>query len=205
MKKTVIILFSFTVSTLAYANTSYIADNISLPVRSGPGLDQKISNRLLPGTKITILQKDDKTKYTQVEWAKGKSGWVSTHILTSQKPAIARLKIATLQIQQLKKQIAQLNSKTANTLSAATNINPDITQASSIKKLQLAMENLTAENRKLTRQIQQTAGGSSNTESPPMVGSEIDWFLWGGFVVGLSFGAGILITKIRWRKDRLFT
>ncbi len=217
---TITLLTLLFISTLTSAKTVYIAENISTPVYAGPGLGEKISNRLLPGTKVTVIKKDNRKKFALVEWAKGKSGWLSTRKLTSLKPALARLKIAGYEMDTLRKKIKLLesNKKTLKGKKAVVaSIDPSLfnsfnetisNQAQSISKLQVAIEALTKNNKDLSKQITMTSKTfekPDGTKVTVTAGNEIDWFLWGGFVVALSFISGILITKVRWRKDRLFS
>ena len=224
--KIYVFLLSAFLSSIVHAKSTYVAETISTPLYSSPGTNQKITNWLLPGTKVKLLQKDPSGKYALIEWSKGKSGWIQLRKLTNLKPAIARLKIAGYQMDSMRKKIKLLEAKLKSkgnasnkpTQVASTKIDSTMfskmnstisTQAQSIAKLQAAIENLTQQNKALSQQIAHTTkiikspnGGSSLSSAS---GTQVDWFMWGGFVVALSFISGILITKIRWRKDRLFS
>jgi len=213
----------FLISTLACAESAYIAENISTPVFTVPGEGRKVSNRLLPGTKVTIIKQDDQKKFALVEWAKGRTGWLSTRKLTSVKPAIARLKIAKYQMDALRKKIKLLETKVKiagkrKKGQMVASLDPKIfvefrktidIQAISISSLKTAIDSLTKQNKHLSKKIGETSENSKNyhgkSNAVAASGNEVDWFLWGGFVVALSFISGILITKVRLRKDRIFS
>ncbi|HUV50221.1 MAG TPA: TIGR04211 family SH3 domain-containing protein [Anaerolineae bacterium] len=81
------ILFCSTVQ----AETMYISDDIRITLRTGPGIDHKISAMIKSGQEVEVLQPDD--EWTQVKLPNEREGWVLTRFLTYDKPCRLELEI----------------------------------------------------------------------------------------------------------------
>ncbi len=99
-------------STLGHAETAYISDKLTVPMRSGPSNSHRILHHGLPaGTKMEVLKREG--DFSQIVTSRGTQGWVPTQYLTSQPIARDRLRAAQSEVQRIRseldKQKAALN------------------------------------------------------------------------------------------------
>jgi len=78
---------------LSYAETMYVIDKIIITVRSQPGSDYKIIDRLGSDEKVEVLRTGE--SWTYVSFKDSKTGWVLTRYLTKETPK--SVKIAKLE------------------------------------------------------------------------------------------------------------
>ena len=102
-------------SAISAAETVYISDALTVPLRSGPSNAYRILHRGLPsGTKMEVLGRDEESGFTQIRTSRGTEGWIPTQYLVSEPIARERLIVANREIQRLngllKKQETQLGS-----------------------------------------------------------------------------------------------
>src|SRR3954462_11102916 len=84
------------------AETLYISDQLTVPLRRGPSNGHKIINAALPsGTALEVLGEDQAAGFTQVRTPNGIEGWVPTQYLANQRPARDQLATALKRIQTL--------------------------------------------------------------------------------------------------------
>jgi len=100
---------------VAVAETVYISDMLTVPLRSGPSNAYRILHRGLPsGTQMEVLGRDEEAGFTQIRTAQGTEGWIPTQYLVDQPIARDRLVAANREIERLtalmKKQQTQLGS-----------------------------------------------------------------------------------------------
>lgn len=81
--------------TPAVAQTRYVTDQWSLPVRSGPGTDRKIFTFLKSSDRVQVIANEE--EWSQVALSDGREGWVLSRYLTVEKPN--KLALAELQTQ----------------------------------------------------------------------------------------------------------
>jgi SH3 domain protein len=111
-------------ASASFAETVWISDEFTVPVRSGPSDGHRIVHRGLPsGTELQVLGVDAAAGYTHVRTSGDLDGWISSQYLV--KEPIARIQLATAnnKIQALDKQLAQRNeslSELRSTSSEAT-------------------------------------------------------------------------------------
>lgn len=99
----------------APADTVYISDALTVPLRSGPSNAYRILHRGLPsGTQMHVLSRDEESGFTQIRTSRGTEGWIPTQYLVDQPIARERLLIANREIESLnalvKKRDTQLGS-----------------------------------------------------------------------------------------------
>lgn len=101
------VVLSTGVTGHAYAETAYISDELTVPLRSGPSGRHRILHAGLPsGTVLEIISVDEEAGFTQIRTQRGSEGWVRTQYLVSE--PIARTKLA-----QAQRRIAQLENAVA--------------------------------------------------------------------------------------------
>lgn len=92
----------------SYAQTAYISDKLTVPLRSGPSNANRILHRGLPsGTQLEILARDDDSGFVQIRTARGTEGWLPAQYLLDEPIARDRLIIANRRIDELSSTVAQ--------------------------------------------------------------------------------------------------
>ncbi len=95
-------------SPVLRAETAWVSDEFTVPVRSGPSDGHRIVHRGLPsGTELEVLGADAAAQYTHIRTAGGVEGWIASQYVVKQ--PIARIQLATAnnRIQALERQLAQ--------------------------------------------------------------------------------------------------
>lgn len=90
------------------AQTVWISDEFTVPMRSGPSNEHRIVHRGLPsGTELEVLGADTAAQYTRVRTAGGLEGWIDTQYIARAPIARVQLEVANNRIQSLERQLAQ--------------------------------------------------------------------------------------------------
>ena len=197
------------------ATQKYITDEFEVTMRSGTSTANEILRMLKSGQAVTILEEDVDTKYSLVEVEDGKKGYVLNRYLVdspSSKFQLDQLQIksakqeetnALLQTQ-IKKLQADLEIEQSDSGSLKAALLATETELSRVRD---AAENtliIVDENEELKVRVDQL------TQNNLMLGeqnaslkdsSNMDWFIRGAGVSLIAFLLGILITRIRWRKQ----
>ena len=197
------------------ATQKYITDEFEVTMRSGTSTANEILRMLKSGQAVTILEEDVDTKYSLVEVEDGKKGYVLNRYLVdspSSKFQLDQLQIksakqeetnALLQTQ-IKKLQADLEIEQSDSGSLKAALLATETELSRVRD---AAENtliIVDENEELKVRVDQL------TQNNLMLGeqnatlkdsSNMDWFIRGAGVSLVAFLLGILITRIRWRKQ----
>jgi len=201
-------------NTLA-ATQKYITDEFEVTMRSGTSTANDILRLLKSGEAVSVLEEDLDTQYSFVELDDGKKGYILNRYLVSKRSAKDRL--AQLEIKAAEQQeanaILQFEIKNLQ-----TDLDKEQSDGSSAKAALLATEN------KLTRITKASRNTLSivdeNDELKSIVdnlvknnailskknatlkdSSNMDWFIRGAGVSLAAFVLGIIITRIRWRKQ----
>ena len=96
----------------AYANTVYISDELTVPLRSGPSGQHRIIHAGIPsGTQLTIIGEDADAGFTQIRTQRGTDAWVRTQYLVTEPVAKLRLASAQREIAQLRQRIARSDER----------------------------------------------------------------------------------------------
>ena len=89
------------------AESAYISDELTVPLRSGPSNAHRILHRGLPsGTQLEIIGRDDDAGFTQVRTSRGTEGWIRSQYLVSQPIAKMRLAAAQRELSNAKRELA---------------------------------------------------------------------------------------------------
>ncbi|MCZ6712076.1 MAG: TIGR04211 family SH3 domain-containing protein [Gammaproteobacteria bacterium] len=94
------------------AQTVYIADSLTVPLRSGPSNAYRILHRGIPsGTQMEVLGRDEESGFTQIRTTRGTEGWIPTQYLVDQPIARDRLVLANREIETLQTRLDQQESE----------------------------------------------------------------------------------------------
>jgi SH3 domain protein len=190
------------------AETLYISDQFTVPLRRGPSNGHKIINAALPsGMALEVLGEDKAAGFTQVRTPNGTDGWVPSQYLTSQPAARDQLAAATKRVQALEAQLKSTRENFQDTRSAqsqAERRNSDLEKQAQQLQVQLdevkrvsatslaqyeENKRLKTENQQLHAQVTDLSGKVNQLQSH----TQLNWLLGGGALVllGLVLGAWI--------------
>lgn len=89
------------------AETAYISDELTVPLRSGPSNAHRILHQGLPsGTQLEVLERDADSGFAQIRTRRGTEGWIRGQYLVDEPIAKHRLVAANRQIEQLQSRLS---------------------------------------------------------------------------------------------------
>jgi SH3 domain protein len=196
--------------------TSYVSDELTVPMRSGTSNQHRIVSFIKSGTPLKVHEVSEDGSYSRVSAPDGKEGWVENNHLVNQQSARDRLVSANNKlnksretIKDLKKTIVELKSDNSNLgrqLASAekqgSKLENDMAHLKKVtanpaalanknRALQDDLNNVTKLNEQLKDENQRLSDDS-----------EKEWFILGASVSLGSLLFGLLITRIRWQKKR---
>jgi SH3 domain protein len=200
---------------LAAAETRYITDEFEVTMRSGTSTSNSIVRMLRSGQAVTVLEEDLASQYSLVETDDNKKGYVLSRFLMevpAARQSLQELRVSfdqqSSRIDSQNAEISELNQSLAQeksdnqalkaTLRASEQELAEVRGAArdtlnileQNKRLQTVLDELREEKAQLT---EINAELSDSTR--------LDWFVRGGAVSLIAFVVGILVTRIRWRKQ----
>jgi SH3 domain protein len=201
-----VVLLALPLASLA--ETMYIDDQLTVPLRRGPSNAHKIIHAGLPsGTALEIISKDDGSGFTEVRMANGTEGWVPTQYLTPEPAARDRVVQLNKRIETLTAELATLRQgvKTEQSArSSAEGASSDLgkqvkqlqTELGEIKRVSANSVAMYEENKSLkaqNEQLQLTTGDqAAQIKTLKSSGLEV-WLLTGGGLVVLGLVFGVVI------------
>jgi len=216
---TVVLSISILFSATAFSakKIQYVSDELTIPMRSGITTKHKILKFLNSGTALEVIELTEDGKHALVMPVDDttKSGWVDTSLLMPNRSARDQLLRNKKKMQSIKAQQAELKKQL--TESQAQNAQLQSTQAQLQNKIQSLQNMLTRlrknasdpiriadENEQLKQQLADAEAKTAElTEENIILGDENikSWFLIGGAVSIGSLILGIILTRIRWKKN----
>lgn len=200
----------------AWAETRYVSDELSIPMRTGASNKHRIVYFPKSGTPLTVKETSEDGNYVHVTSPGGKEGWVESQYLMKQASARDRIVSVSKKLEQsralekeLKQQVKELNAENRELTEQLKQSQREIkSQESSMEKLKRISANpvaLANKNKTLEDQVSKlTASNKLLTEENDMLSnaSAKDWFILGAAVSLGSLLFGLLITRINWRRKR---
>jgi SH3 domain protein len=101
-------------SVSAFAETSYITDQLKITLRSGESTTHKVIRMLPSGTAVKVLERNSQTNYAKVRLSDGSTGYVLNRMLLNERPARERLVEAEKQLVVLRQEPGKLSSQLAD-------------------------------------------------------------------------------------------
>jgi len=199
----------------AQASTRYITDEFEVTMRSGTSTANSIVRLLRSGEAVTVLEEDLASQYSLVETGDNKKGYVLSRFLMTEPAARQQLQELQQQYEQqqnrLQEQVAE-SKRLGETLEQAQSDNAALKQAlrASEQELEAVRSaardtlNILEQNKQLqtvVAQLQQDKALLSDENAALRDTTQIDWFVRGGAVSLIAFLIGIVVTRIRWRKQ----
>lgn len=196
MKKTACLLAAALLCSAmsAIAQTQYVSENLSTYLRKGPADNFKISGSIQAGEKVTLLEK--KERYSLIRDSKNREAWILNTELT-ENPSAKELN------PQLQRQVQELSLKLGK-------IDQDWQQrtAEMQRRTQQAEQQsseLIEQNARLKRELDILKNKNRDLEAMQDAESReimIQYFIYGGSVLGVGLLLGLLIPAILPRRKR---
>jgi len=202
-------------SQLHAAEVKYVTDVFEVTMRSGTTTSNSIVRLLRSGQSVTILEEDPVSQYSKVETGDGKQGYVLSRFLTDGPAArevlqdlLARYESQQLQVGEQQAEINQLKQSLLQGQgdSEALKITLRASEQEFAEVRDAAQNTLSIleQNKRLQTvvdQLREEKTVLSETNAELSDSTQIDWFVRGAAVSLIAFIIGILVTRIRWRKQ----
>lgn len=200
----------------AWAETRYVSDQLSIPMRSGASSKHRIVSFPKSGMLLNVQETSEDGVYLRVITPDGKQGWVEKQYSMRQPSARDRIVVANkkleksiAQVKDLEQQISTLETQNKELSAELKQNQREIkSQESSMEKLRRVSANpvaLANKNRILEDQLSQlTESNTLLAEENIRLADEStkDWFMLGAAVSLGSLLFGLLITRINWKRKR---
>ncbi|MDH2927452.1 SH3 domain-containing protein [Lonepinella koalarum] len=179
---------------VAQAETQYVTENLHTFLRKGAGDNFKIAGAIQAGEPVTIL--DRKDRYTLIRDNKNREAWILTSELSSSPSA--------------KNENPQLRAKVQDLTLKLNNIDKDWQQRT-VEMQRRATDSdqrssqLLEENSQLKRELEITKNKNRDLEALLDAGKReiaIQWFIYGGSVLGVGLLLGLIIPVIMPKRRR---
>lgn len=197
------------------ATIKYITDEFEVTMRSGTSVSNSIVRMLKSGQAVTILEADLASQYSLVEIEGGKKGYVLSRYLVDTASSKDRLEILQKSADDQKTLTASLqadieslesdlkfeqsdNEALKNTVLASESELSRVRDAAS-NTLDIVAKNETLESVLTQLRADNTALNNENASLKDT--TKLDWFVRGAGVSLVAFIIGILVTRIRWRRQ----
>lgn len=209
----VLLLLSIAVSLPAQAKTSYVSDELKVPMRSGASNGHRIVKFLKSGTPLTVLGASDDNKFIEVEVA-GKSGWMAASDVMDIPSGRDRLVSVNKKLSQSREMRKELKSTVAELQSEIRSlkkekgglVNERTNLSNSLEDLKITASNplaLSRKNKQLKKDLNKAEASAAMLEKDNQrLRSNVmqEWFMIGGAVAIGSLILGIILTRINWRR-----
>lgn len=199
------LILLFFLATTAHAETRYIVDQATMPMRAGKGTSFKIVKMLPSGMAIELLEQSS-DGYSYIRVPGGKEGWILSRYLMKTPAARDRL----IQVEQDLVQLKQIKQQLAETESERDSANAQNKKLSAelalIRKTSAEAASIAAENSRLkseAQQLRETYDKMAEETREIRNGSQHRWFMLGGGAILVGITLGLLLPMVRYRrKDR---
>jgi SH3 domain protein len=165
-------------------------------MHSGPNNSYRIIGSVDAGQKITFLQANKQTGYTQIQDNRGRKGWVESKFVTSQESMALRMP-------KLEKELAEVKAKLANARQSADSEKAGL--ISSLDSRNTQISELEQNYSEISQQL--TSVQTENRELRAKLDTQKDdlllkYFMYGGGVAGLGLLFGLILPHLIPRKRK---
>lgn len=193
-------LLSLSVTTTVHAEEKrYVSDELNTWVRSGPGDSYRLVGTVNAGEEVTLLQRNEDTKYGQIKDSNGRNVWIPLAQLSTQ-PSL-RTRVPDLE-NQVKTLTDKLNNIDTTWNQRTAEMQQKVAQSDSV------INGLKQENQQLKNQLivaQKKVDAANVQLDDKQRDIIIQWFVYGGGVAGFGLLIGLLLPHMiprRKKKDR---
>jgi SH3 domain protein len=191
----------------AQAQTVYISDELTVPIRTGPSTGHRILRILPAGTALEVRERDEAAGYARVVTRAGTEGWVPLQYLVNQPIARDRLEAAQREIQRLSETVTALRAElrdvtgersaaqeTSETLSAqVTRLEQELAE---IKRISAGAIETEAANQRLTElnaRLREELDALVDERDRLQENAQQRWLMLGGGLVLVGLLLGVII------------
>lgn len=178
----------------AYAETQYVTENLNTYLRRGAGEQFKIAGMIQSGEQVNVLEQQG--KYSLIRDGKNREAWILTTEL-SKTPS------SKLENPQLKAQIQELTLKLNHLDSDWQQRTVEMQRRT--KQSEQQSNELLEQNAQLKRELEITKNKNRDLEAVLDAGKReiaVQWFIYGGCVLGFGLLLGLIIPHILPRRKR---
>lgn len=178
----------------AYAETQYVTENLNTYLRRGAGEQFKIAGMIQSGEQVNVLEQQG--KYSLIRDGKNREAWILTAEL-SKTPS------SKLENPQLKAQIQELTLKLNHLDSDWQQRTVEMQRRT--KQSEQQSNELLEQNAQLKRELEITKNKNRDLEAVLDAGKReiaVQWFIYGGCVLGFGLLLGLIIPHILPRRKR---
>lgn len=200
---------------LLAADTRYITDEFEVTMRSGTSTSNSIVRMLRSGEPVNVLEDDLASQYSLVETDDGKKGYVLSRFLMEIPAARQSLQELRVSFEEQRSRIETQSSEISELNQALSQEKNDnqalkVTLRASEQELTEVREaaqdtlNILEQNKRLQTTLdllREEKAQLTEVNAELSDSTKLDWFVRGGAVSLIAFVVGILVTRIRWKKQ----
>ncbi|QPB42703.1 TIGR04211 family SH3 domain-containing protein [Rodentibacter haemolyticus] len=178
----------------AYAETQYVTENLNTYLRRGAGDQFKIAGAIQSGEQVNVLERQG--KYSLIRDGKNREAWILTSELTSNPSSKLENPKLKAQIQELTLKLNHLDSDWQQRT---------VEMQRRTKQSEQQSSELLEQNSQLKRELEIIKNKNRDLEALLDAGKReiaIQWFIYGGSVLGVGLLLGLIIPHILPRRKR---
>ncbi|WP_036800584.1 TIGR04211 family SH3 domain-containing protein [Photobacterium marinum] len=187
-----ILLLACTVLALPVkaAQVRYISDDLFTYMHRGPSTQYRIIGSVNSGTKVTLLETNKESGFSKVTDSRGRTGWVNTDFISTQKGLKERYPALEKELSEVKTALAEAQSS------------GDEKMASLKNSLQIRTDQITeleSQNNQLNEQLMSSQAeirelrAKIDTQKDDLL---MKWFTYGGMVAGAGLLFGLILPHL---------
>jgi SH3 domain protein len=182
------------------AETQFVEVEVTL--RRGQSTNHGIVRMIRSGTPVDVLESDTASGYTKIRMPGGTEGWLLTRYLMAEPATREELVASQQRVDRLTRENRELIGERDRLSSEVDDLAEELARLKSLSTNALALEEANKRfEAKATRD--QKAMQDLKVENDRLSGtSSREWFLVGGGVLFFGLLMGLIIPRIRWRRQR---
>ena len=187
------VLLGSTIGTVQ-AETQYVTENLNTDLRRGAGDQFKIAGAIQSGEAVTVLEQQG--KYTLIRDNKNREAWILTSELSSTPSSREENPKLKAQVQELTLKLNRVDSDWQQRTNEIQRRSKQAEQQSS---------ELLEQNSQLKRELEMTKNKNRDLEAMLDANKReiaIQWFIYGGSVLGVGLLIGLVLPHILPRRKR---
>lgn len=216
MRRLFLLFICLSVLGYAQAETRFVTDQCSAPMRKGESIKYKIARMLPSGTKLDVIGGSDKSGYTKVRAEDGLVGYVATTELQADAAArdsLAAMEAKLAELQQapdaLTSKLSRLQSEHQDLTATHQQLTQDRNRLEQeLATLRSASANVVEVTRDRTELRKRVAELTRQTAELEQQNRDLSlqtnqrWFLIGSAVVGGGILIGLILPNLRFRRRK---
>jgi len=210
-----VLLSTYAISPLVAAEDRYITDEFEVTMRSGTSTSNSIVRMLHSGQRVSVIEVDLASQYSLVETDEGKQGYVLSRFLMPEPAARQSLQELRQRYQQQETRIdgqsseidalnQALTQEQSDNKALKTTLRASEQELSEVRNAAQDTLNILEQNKRLQTvvdQLREEKAQLTEVNAELNDSTKLDWFIRGGAVSLIAFVIGILVTRIRWKKQ----